>query len=528
MQMEFKILGPLAIEEDGRSVDPGGPRQRALLAILLLHRREVVSAERLIDELYGSTAPVSAATSLRAQVSRLRKALRLEGIVQTRSGGYVLEPAPDTVDADRFERLVAEGRRLRADDEIRSAAERFREALGLWRGSALADFVYDDFAQSEIARLEELRIAAIEERIAAELDLGRHTELVGELERLVREFPVRERLRGQLMLALYRSERQSEALAVYQEGRRYLSEELGLEPGAPLRELEKAILRHESALDLDTSSLGKPMESEDSKGIFVGRARELEELRAGVDDAFAGHGRLFLLVGEPGIGKSRLVEEVMRQARARGARVLVGRCWEAGGAPAYWPWVQSLRAYIRDREPRELREELGPDAGDVAQLFPELRRLFPDLPEPPAQGSEGARFRLFDALAAFLENAARGRPLVLVLDDLHAADEPSLLLLRFLARELRASRLLIVGAYRDVDPTLQDPLVTALAELVREPVTQRLALDGIVEAEVAEYIALTTGVEPEPAVVEEIYAETDGNPLFVGEIVRLLAAEGRL
>jgi DNA-binding SARP family transcriptional activator len=252
--MEFKILGPLAIEDDGHPVDPGGPRQRALLAILLLHRSEVVSAERLIDELYGSRAPASAATSLRAQVSRLRKALHLEDLVQTRAGGYVLEPAADSVDADRFERLVAEARRLRAGDEISDAAERFRDALGLWRGSALADFAYDDFAQPEIVRLEELRMAAMEERIAAELDLGRHAELIGELEHLVREFPVRERLRGQLMLALYRSGRQAEALDAYQGARRALTEELGIEPGRPLRELEQLILRQDASLDIETPS----------------------------------------------------------------------------------------------------------------------------------------------------------------------------------------------------------------------------------------------------------------------------------
>jgi predicted ATPase/DNA-binding SARP family transcriptional activator len=249
--MEFKILGSLAIEDDGHPLDPGGPRQRALLAILLLHRGTVVPAERLIHELYGSRPPASAATSLRAQVSRLRKALSHEGLIRTRAGGYAIEPDPDSVDADRFERLVAEGRHLRASGEVRGAADLFREALALWRGSALADFLYDDFAQSEIARLEELRVAAIEERIGAELELGHHAELVGELEQLVGQFPVREGLRGQLMLALYRSGRQAEALEAYLDARRALTEELGIEPGKPLRELEQSILRQDPALDLD-------------------------------------------------------------------------------------------------------------------------------------------------------------------------------------------------------------------------------------------------------------------------------------
>jgi hypothetical protein len=221
---------------------------------------------------------------------------------------------------------------------------------------------------------------------------------------------------------------------------------------------------------------------------FVGRERELAELVGGLEDALAGRGRLFLLAGEPGIGKSRLAEQLIAQAKGRGARVLVGRCWEAGGAPAYWPWVQSLRPYLRDTDAESLRSQLGEGAADVAQLLPELRDLLADLPPAVALESEGARFRLFDSITTFLERAAAVRPLVLVLDDLHAGDEPSLLLLRFVARELGESRLLIVGAYRDVDPTLADPLTTTLTELAREPVTRTLALAGLGEADVARFI----------------------------------------
>jgi predicted ATPase len=260
----------------------------------------------------------------------------------------------------------------------------------------------------------------------------------------------------------------------------------------------------------------------------VGRERVLAELVGGLDDAFAGRGRLFLLVGEPGIGKSRLAEELIAHARARGARVLVGRCWEAGGAPAYWPWVQSLRAYVRENDPAALRSQLGAGAAELAQIIPELRRHFPDLPEPRALESEGARFRLFEAASSFLRSATQARPLVLVLDDLHAADEPSLLLLRFVARGLADSRLLVVGAYRDVDPTLQDPLTSALAELVREPQTAQITLPGLTEPDVTEYIELSTGSGPPPGLVQAIHAETEGNPLFVAEVVRLLEAEGRM
>src|ERR671935_43582 len=218
---------------------------------------------------------------------------------------------------------------------------------------------------------------------------------------------------------------------------------------------------------------------------------ELAELMAGLDDAFAGRGRLFLVVGEPGIGKSRLAEEVMRHARARGARVLVGRCWEAGGAPAYWPWVQALRAAVRDTDSAALLAHLGAGAAPLAQIVPELRQRFPDLPEPPALESEAARFRLFDATAEFLGNISQAPPTVLVLDDLHAADAPSLLLLRFLARELGSARILLLAAYRDVDPIPGRPLTETLAEVTREPVTRRVSLAGLSEREVAQYVERT-------------------------------------
>jgi len=343
----------------------------------------------------------------------------------------------------------------------------------------------------------------------------------------VREHPWRERLRGQLLLALYRSGRQVEALAAYQESRRALVDELGIEPGKFLRELHQAILRQDPALDLATAAVLTV-----ERGVFVGREAELAELLAGLDDAYAGLGRLFLLVGEPGIGKSRLADELIAHASARGVRILVGRCWEAGGAPAYWPWVQSLRGYVRNSDTAALRIELGAGAADVAQIVPELRQHFPEFPdlpglsEPTSLESEGARFRLFDATAEFLRNASESQPILLVLDDLHAADAPSLLLLQFVVRELRSTRMLVLGAYRDVDPIPGQPLTRILAELAREPVTRRLALRGLSEQNVAEYVELAATELATPELVATLHEKTEGNPLFVGETVRLLALEG--
>src|SRR6266508_2626026 len=218
----------------------------------------------------------------------------------------------------------------RKETDPEAASAKLHEALALWRGRPLEEFAYEGFAQVEIARLEELRLACLEERVDADLACGRHSELVGELEALVAEHPHRELLRGQLMLALYRSGRQAEALEAYQEARRVLVEGLGIEPGRSLRELEHAILQQDPSLDLVSATAEA---ADAARGIFVGREPELEELRAGLDAAVAGRGRLFLLAGEPGIGKSRLADEVIRQARERRACVLVGRCWEAGGPP---------------------------------------------------------------------------------------------------------------------------------------------------------------------------------------------------
>jgi DNA-binding SARP family transcriptional activator len=533
--VEFLILGPLEAREGGQSLRLGGRKQRAVLAFLLLHANEVVSRDRLIHELWGERPPETVQTVLQVYVSRLRKSLRSgngDGVIVTRAPGYLLRLAPEQLDRERFERLAAEGRRAAASGDAVSASEKLAEALALWRGPALADLTYEPFAQVEIAALEEARLACLEDRLEAELALGRQRELVGELETLVKAHPLRERLRGQLMLALYRAGRQAEALEVYQATRRTLVEELGIEPSRALQELEKAILNQDPSLEpAGVASAPTPVEPHGRpapRSPFVGRERELAELTTALEDALAGAGRLVLLAGEPGIGKSRLADEVANRAKERGARILVGRCWEAGGAPAYWPWVQALRSYIRETQSDAVRVQLGAGATDVAQILPELREMFPGLPAPPSLEPEAARFRLFDSMATFLGNAATTRPLVIALDDLHAADEPTLLLLRFVTRQLSECRLLLVGAYRDVDPTLTDPLTAALAELAREPVTRTVSLVGLGKGKVAEFVELTSGEPPTQELVATIHQETEGNPLFVGEVVRLLLGEGRL
>ena len=246
--MEFRILGPLEVFERGQALDVGTGKQRMLLELLLVNAGEVVSTDRLIDALWGHRPPASALNSVHVYVSQLRKVLG-NGPLQTRGHGYLLAVDPEQIDLSRFERLLSEGRELLAGGEAERAAETLRAALALWRGPPLSDFEFDLVAQSEIARLAELRINALEEKNDADLALGRHAELVPELEALVREHPLRERLRAQLMLALYREGRQAEALDAYRQARRTLVDEVGIEPGPALQELERAILQQDPALD---------------------------------------------------------------------------------------------------------------------------------------------------------------------------------------------------------------------------------------------------------------------------------------
>ena len=262
-------------------------------------------------------------------------------------------------------------------------------------------------------------------------------------------------------------------------------------------------------------------------GVFVGRELELEQLREAVDSALAGRGSLQLLVGEPGIGKTRASEELATYARVSGARVYWGRCREDEGAPAYWPWVQAIRSYARDADPVALAWQLGAGAAEVAQLIPEVAEKL-DIEPATGTDSEEARFRLFDSVTSLLLAAARDRPIVIVLDDLHWADEPSLLLLRFAARELASSGLLVLGTYRDVELGRHHPLARMLGEMSGIEGSGRIPLRGLSVAAVERYIEMTAGTPSPPGLAEAVEEQTDGNPFFVGEVVRLLASEGKL
>ena len=285
--MLYRLLGPLEVCDGDRPVRLGEGRQRSVLILLLLHRNEAMASERLIDALWGESPPATAAKVLQNYVGQLRRALddREGRRLQTRGRGYAIHVEDGELDLDRFERLVREGGEALALDRPADAAAWLREALALWRGPALADVAYEPFAQAEIARLEERRAVALERRIDADLALGRHADLVAELEALVAQHPLRERLRGQRMLALYRCGRQAEALEAFREARRLLVEEIGVEPGPELRELHEAILRQDAALELERRRTARRAARRCRGGAR--RARP----RAGVAAARAGNGR---------------------------------------------------------------------------------------------------------------------------------------------------------------------------------------------------------------------------------------------
>jgi DNA-binding SARP family transcriptional activator len=544
---EFRVLGPLEVRRGGLEVDLGRPKQRAVLAVLLIEANRVVALDRLIDLLWGDEPPSRAIGALQVYISGLRRVLEPRRparspaeVLLTQAPGYLLRIDPCQLDASRFETLAALGHNLLTEGQPSESLRALNEALELWRGPAYADFTFEPFAQHEVARLEELRAGALEDRIAAKLVLGQHLAVIAELEALVVAHPLRERLWTQLVLALYRAQRQSEALRAYERARGVLAEELGIEPGPVLRALRDDVLQHSPALDWRPQAeqipvggvrdweepASEPLEREGHH--IVGRARELRLLETLLANAVHQGGGLALVSGEPGIGKTALLEELVARAAAATFGVAWGRCHHDEGAPSFWPWVQVIRTLLRETPPEVVEAALGRDAGEIAQIVPEVKDLVTVIEAPAALDPANARFRLFGSVCDLLAALARHRPLVLVLDDLHWADVPSLRLTEHAAERLRHARVVIVAAYRDVDPAVAPQLAETLGALARHPHVHRVPLGGLTEDEVAVFIARTAGADPSPEVAAEVHARTDGNPFFVGELARLLAGDHAL
>jgi DNA-binding SARP family transcriptional activator len=482
---------------------------------------------------------------LRSYLSRLQNIL---GAADTPAlvsvpGGYSLRLGPDQLDARRFERLASDGRAALARGEAQAAADMLGTALALWRGPPYAEVADQPFARAEVTRLEELHLATLEDRVDADLALGRHDPLVCELEALVARHPLRERLWGQLMVALHRAGRQADALDAYQRASRALAEELGRAPMPPLRELEHAVLAHElpptpraqpatPREPVGQAGLEVPLSAEVTaarRGVFVGREPERERLFTAWEEAEAGRRQVVFVAGEPGIGKTRLVAELAAAVHGEGAMVLWGRCDEGLGG-AYQPVVEALRHYVRHCPDKTLDAELSRGRAQLAQLVPELAEGRSDL-AVPVMDAETERLWLFEAVSDLLGSVARSRPLLLVLDDLQWAATPTLLLVRHLARPAE-DRVLIVGTYRDTELDPGHPLVGVLADLRREPSVARLAVDGLDEEAVAAFVEAAAGDafldDDVLDLASALHAETVGNPFFAGQVLGHLIETGAL
>lgn len=506
------ILGPIELRGP---VQLGGAMERCLVAALAVHRGEAVSAESLVDALWGDDPPRTAAKTLQNYVLRVRRAMTgMAGLsIVTQPSGYCLRASPEAVDARRAESLITAGRR---DPDPATALRHFRQALDLWRGSALQEFADRPFARAEASRLEELREAALEDLFDAELALGRHHEVVAGLEGLVTRGPLRERRWSQLMVALYRDGRQAEALEAYRRLRQVLDEDLGVVPGAELSLLHQAILRHAPELAWHPPAADAP-------GYF-GRAAEMSRLLASLEKAAAGRGGVVLLAGEPGIGKSHALRQLIEQARRGSAIVLAGRCVEGGWMPPFRPFAEAIAGYAESAGPERLRADLAPA---LVRIAPRLSELLPELEPPPALQPDEERFRLLDAAAQFFAALSARAPVLLVLDDLHWADAGTALMLRHVARTCGLGRLLIAGAYRTTEAAT-DPLGDALGAMQAETECTTIRLGALSAEAIGQLLAAEAGAPVSASLTTAIGAHTGGNPFFAKEVIRHLAEERAL
>jgi DNA-binding SARP family transcriptional activator len=544
--IEVRVLGPLEAMVGGVRADLGGPRRRCVLARLAAEQGRVVSADRLIEDLYADEAPPRALAALQAHISHLRRALepgRDAGtpsrVLATAPPGYALRLERESVDAWRFEDQVHDAAAL--DDPAVTYA-RLSAALESWRGGAFAEFAGMAWVDLEGARLEELRLTAVERLAAAALELGRAAEAVADLGRLVTEHPLREEAWRLLALALYQSGRQGDALAALRRARARLAEDLGVDPGPALRTLEDDILAQAphlspappvggllappatsraSAAQAGSVQAGSALSSVGQAVMtearlvrppgepYVGRDLELTQIMNAAVQAAAGRIRIVLVTGEAGAGKTALVGQASQRLGAQGWMVAAGRCPEDEGAPPGWPWAEALRELTAAATPAD----------------PEL--LAPLLADRPPVGGDAsaARFRLHRAVAAYLRAASHAAPLLVVLDDLHRADRETLAILTNSAAGLANSRVLVLATYRPAE--VGEALSECLAALAgREPT--RIPLRGLDTPAAAELIRAASTRAVDDATVRVIAERTGGNPFFLKETSRLLDSEGAL
>lgn len=551
--MEVGILGPAEVHRGEVPVDLGTRKQRAVVAALALSRGRAVSVDTIVDLLWGDEPPRGVSGTLQAYIAGLRKALEPDraarapaSVLVTVPPGYALRLPDEAFDVVRFERAVAEVHQALEPisqvhpvapmprEELTALARRLDGALALWRGQPYAELDDAPAAEAERVRLEELRLVAVEDRIITAVALGQHATAVPELESLTRLHPLRERLWALRAVALVRSGRQAEALEVLREVRTVLDEELGIEPGQGLRDLQAAVLRQDPVLEWTAPRTGVGStatagpDAEATAGVaaagaatatvetvpaptavpagpaarstapwpMVGRDAQLAALTDLLETAAEGRTSFAALVGEPGIGKTRLASELLATARERGATVLTGRCSQDDGAPPLWPWASVLRDLGRD------------------------------LPTDSSDDDEGGRFRTWESIVAAVVEASGQGPVVVALDDLHWADASSLRVLRLLGETVEAARLLVLVSWRaHPEPT---GALAEVAETLARRHALRLELEGLTSVEAAEVVETVAHARPSPEEASALRERTEGNPFFLVEFARLAADRGDL
>jgi DNA-binding SARP family transcriptional activator len=521
--IELRILGDLEIAGADGPIRLRAAKERLLLAVLAVYRGRPVSRDGIVEALWRpGRPPPSAVNAAQNYVLRVRRALRPTGLrIATAPGAYRLELAAGRVDADIAERLIADGRSAAAAGEFARAAEALRAAVELWRGPSLGEFAQLAFAEAEARRLDELCEAAREDLVDAELAAGRHRAVVGELRAMVARCPLRERRWAQLMLALHRDDRQADALETYRSLRAMLADELGIEPGPALVDLNERILRHDPALAMEQ---GRAVAAAAVRpGTFVGRAAELRTLTERFAAAARGQRCLATVVGEPGIGKTSLLR-AFAAAAGHGAAVLAGCCVEGDWQPACHAFAEALDGYVTSLSPVEREREIAPFADVLVRLVPRLCEHGVQVGEQPVLAPDEDRMRLLDGVARFVTALSARKPVLLVLDDLHWADASTLVMLRHVARVAAGQRLMIVTAYRadEAGPHLRD----TLGALRTDVDTTSVRLCGLDSSSIGELLGAVAAAPVSAALVDSVESQTRGNPFFARELIRHLLEEG--
>ncbi|WP_375476727.1 BTAD domain-containing putative transcriptional regulator [uncultured Jatrophihabitans sp.] len=540
--IEFSVLGPLRARAAGRAAELGPGRRRTTLAALLVDVGHVVPLDVVVARVWDDEPPDNPAAAVHSYVSRLRAALRTVdqdgnqtmAPLLTQAPGYLLAVQPQSVDAVVFERLLDDARRLRPVDAA-AARDRIDEALALWRGRPYAD-ITARFAETESTRLQSLHTAAQELAIDCDLELGRHV-YVEQIEAMLAVDPLRETLHGALMLTLYRGGRQAEALRQFDLLRRTLAEELGMDPSPDLRDLHARILRQDSSLNAPAAEPGvrraRQVPAPASQSEFaaslrmVGREGELERLQEVLRRAWkSGDSVATAIVGEAGIGKSRLLEESSALAAREGVVVAWGRCWQHDGAPTLWPWLQVLRAVAAAVSRDILANAVTGRGAAVRSILPELGATnWPVSPPADPESLEESQVRLFDSVTSFFETVGAEQRLLLVLEDMHWADPASRRLAEYLVTHVAGTGLAVLLSVRSPSEDAATPGRELLAALARTGRSERIALTGLHADAVRLHVADRIGAHLDDATAQALVDRTEGNPFFVGEIVQLLVAD---